>query len=116
MEVSVTWRVWGIDGGTLAGSQGAAGAGFLSKNSLAARLLGRASQGPQFAAARIGWGVGKQRQKGSLRGDLRRIKNRPSRPLTKSSHCWTLIIEVLGANLTYHTGIHFLQGETEHAN
>lgn len=43
MEVSVTWRVRGTDGGTLAGSQGAAGTGFLSKNSLAARLLGRDS-------------------------------------------------------------------------
>lgn len=66
-EVSVTWRVRGIDGGTLAGSQGAAGTGFLSKNSLAARLLGRASQGPRFAAARVG-GVGVGGSTGSRGG------------------------------------------------
>ena len=57
-EVSVTWRVWGIDGGTLAGSQGAARTSFLSKNSLAARQLGRASWGPQLAAPNESWGKG----------------------------------------------------------
>lgn len=37
----------------------------------------------------------------------------PSRLLTISSHCWTLVIKVLGANLSNHLGIHLLWGEAE---
>lgn len=111
-EVSVTWRVWGIDGGTLAGSQGAARTGFLSKNSLAARQLGRASWGPQLAAPNESWG--KQRQRGGPDNSLRRRpESGPSRPLTKSSHCWALVVEVLGADLTHHPGVHLLQDDAE---
>jgi hypothetical protein len=52
-----------IDGGSLAGSQGAAWTGFLSKNSLAAKLLGRASWGPQLASVSVGWGWGAEAER-----------------------------------------------------
>lgn len=58
------------------------------------------------------WGRGKQKQRGSQDDGLR-TKSRPSRLLTQSSHCWTLVIEVLGADLTHHTGIHLLQDKAE---
>lgn len=93
----------------MAGSQGAAGTGFLSKISLAARLLGRASRGPQLGAHGVGWGMGRPRQwlqeKDKEQGFLS--------SLTQCSHCWTLVIEVLGADLTHCLGIHLLQGEAE---
>ena len=114
-EVSVTWRVWGIDGGTLAGSQGAARTSFLSKNSLAARQLGRASWGPQLAAPNESWGKGgKQRQRGGPDSSLRRWpESGPSRRLTESSHCRALVVEILGADLTHHPGVHLLQDDAE---
>ena len=58
--------------------------------------------------------MGEQRQRGGQDNGLRRrTKSRLSRPLTQSSHCWTLVIEVLGADLTHDTGIHLLQDEAE---
>lgn len=40
-------------------------------------------------------------------------EDRSSGLLTIPSHCWTLVIEVLGANVPQHLGIHLLQGEAE---
>lgn len=48
-----------------------------------------------------------------MRGLRKITEDRPSRQLTISSHSWTLVIKVLGANVTQHLGVHLLWGGGE---
>ena len=46
-------------------------------------------------------------------GLRRRPESGPSRPLTESSHCRALVVEVLLADLTQQPGVHLLQDDAE---
>ena len=63
---------------------------------------------------KVGGRGGKQRQRGGPDSSLRRRpESGPSRRLTESSHCRALVVEVLGADLTHHPGVHLLQDDAE---
>lgn len=68
------------------------------------RLLGASTC---CSHCRLGGGEAKRR------AQRERQKSRPSQSLTQCSECWTLVVEVLGADLTHGMGIHLLQGEAQ---